>query len=200
MSLELCDELEGGFGWTEHGFLERTSHALEVGGRVLVFDPIDAPGLDGALVALGEPDAVVQLLDRHSRDCASVAARLGVLHLRMELGGREVGQLLPVRRSRWWTEVAFWEPSRRVLVVGDALGSAGYFLAPGERIAVHPLLRLRPPASLRAVARCQAPRHVLFGHGAGIHGEDAALALETALNTARRRLPRLVAGQLRRKR
>ena len=85
MSFGLCDEFEGGFGWTEPGFLERTSHAVEVRGAVLVFDPVDMPGIDERIRALGEPEAVVQLLDRHERDSAAVAARLGVPHLRMEL-------------------------------------------------------------------------------------------------------------------
>jgi hypothetical protein len=68
LSFGLCDEFEGGFGWTEPGFLARTSHALEVDGAVLVFDPLDVPGLDERLRALGRPDAFVQPHDRHARD------------------------------------------------------------------------------------------------------------------------------------
>ena len=197
MSLELCDEFEGSFGWSEPGFMERTSHALEIGGKVFVFDPVDSPGVDGRIAALGEPEAVVQLLDRHDRDCAAFAARLGVPHLRMRAAqGEPRFELLPVAWSRIWKEVAFWEAGRAVLVVGDALGTAGYFTASAERLAVHPFLRLRPP---RALAKLE-PRHVLCGHGAGIHGEEAALAVEEALTTARRRAPRWLAGQVRRKR
>jgi hypothetical protein len=197
VSFELCDELEGGFGWTEAGFLERTSHALELGGRVFVFDPVDVPGIDERIVALGEPEAVVQLLDRHDRDCATVAARLGVPHVRMRAPGPdERFELICVAWNPVWKEVAFWAPGRAALVVGDALGTAGYFPAPGERLGVHPLLRLRPPHALGRLS----PRHVLCGHGAGIHGEEAALVLEEALTTARRRTPRWLAGQVRRKR
>lgn len=197
MSLGLCDEFEGGFGWTESGFLERTSHALEVGGAVLVFDPVDIPGIDERIRELGEPGAVVQLLDRHERDSIAVAARLGVPHLRMELGAaRERGRLVRIVWNRFWKEVAFWEPERRVLVVADALGSVGYFTAPGEAIGVHPLLRLRPPGALRELK----PEHVLCGHGTGMHGREAATVLEEALATARRRLPRLLAGQVKRTR
>jgi hypothetical protein len=197
LTIVLCDEHEGGFGWTEPGYLARTSHALEVDGAVLVFDPIDMPGLDGLIRALGEPDAVVQLLDRHQRGCAVVADRLGVPHLRMEVRGSSArGRLVRIAWNRFWREVAFWEPRRRVLVVGDALGSAGYFTAPGERLGVHPLLRLRPPDGLRGLE----PRHVLCGHGEGIHGEEAALALEEALTTARRRIPAWLAANVRRKR
>ena len=197
MSLELCDELEGGFGWLEPGFMRRTSHALEVEGRVLVFDPVDAPEHDERLRGLGEPVAVVQLLDRHERDCTAVAGRLGVPHLVMRLPeGFEGCELLVVGERRFWREVACWCPGRSVLVVADALGTAPYFTARGERLAVHPFLRLFPPRSLRGLS----PEHVLCGHGEGIHGEEASLALAEALTTARRRLGPWLAGQVRRKR
>jgi hypothetical protein len=197
LSLELCDEFEGGFGWTEPGLLERTSHALEAGGAVLVFDPVDMPGIDERIRALGEPEAVVQLLDRHERNSAAVAARLGVPHLRMELGAHgEGGQLVRIVWNRFWKEVAFWEPDRRVLVVADALGTVGYFTAPGEAIGVHPVLRLRPPRELGELQ----PEHILCGHGAGVHGPAAAAALREALATSRRRLPRALASTLRRRR
>ena len=196
MSFELCDELEGGFGWTEPGFLARTSHALEVEGTVLVFDPVDVPGLDERIRALGEPEAVVQLLDRHERDAAVVASRLGVPHLRMELGGSAAsGRLVQIVWNRFWKEVAFWEPQGRVLVVADALGTVAYFTAPGEAIGVHPVLRLRPPRALGELE----PEHILCGHGAGVHGSAAAPALREALATSRRRLPRALVSSLRRR-
>ena len=196
MRLELCDEFEGGFGWIDPGFLARTSHALEVGGGVLVFDPVDMPGIDERIRALGEPEAVVQLLDRHERDSAAVAARLGVPHLRMELGAQgKRGRLMRIVWNRVWQEVAFWEPERRVLVVGDALGTVGYFTAPGEAIGVHPFLRLRPPRDLGKLE----PEHILCGHGAGVHGPAAAAALCEALVTSRRRLPRALVSGLRRR-
>ena len=166
------------------------------GGAVLVFDPVDMPGIDERIRALGEPEAVVQLLDRHERDSAAVAARLGVPHLRMELdahGG--AGRLVRIVWNRVWKEVAFWEPERRVLVVADALGAVGYFTAPGEAIGVHPLLRLRPPRDLGELE----PEHILCGHGAGVHGPAATVALREALATSRRRLPRALASSLRRR-
>jgi hypothetical protein len=196
LSLELSDALDGGFGWTEPGFLARTSHALEVDGAVLVFDPLDAPGLDERLRALGRPEAVVQLLDRHERDCSLVAERLGVPHLRMRLEtSSSRGELARIVWNRLWKEVAFWEPTRRILVVADALGTVGYFIAPGERLGVHPFLRLRPPRSLAGLE----PEHILCGHGAGVHGPAAAAALHEALATSRRRLPRALASSLRRR-
>jgi hypothetical protein len=195
LSLELCDEFDGGFGWTEPGYLERTSHALEVDGAVLVFDPVDAPGIDERIRSLGRPEAVVQLLDRHERDCERVAERLGIPYLRMRLDSSSRGELVKVVWSRVWKEAAFWEPRRRVLVVADALGSVGYFTSPGEAIGVHPVLRLRPP---RILAELQ-PEHILCGHGAGAHGQGAAAALYEALATSRRRLPGALLGGLRRR-
>jgi glyoxylase-like metal-dependent hydrolase (beta-lactamase superfamily II) len=110
--------------------------------------------------------------------------------------GAERFRLLPVASNLLWKEVAFWEPQRRVLVVGDALGTADYFTAPGQPLGVHPLLRLRPPWALGRLA----PRHLLCGHGPGIHGDEAALALEAALATARRRIPSWLLSQVRKKR
>jgi hypothetical protein len=95
---------------------------------VLVFDPVDDPAIDERIRALGEPVAVIQLLDRHARDCVAIANRLGVPHLEMRLseGTAPGAELLPVAWNRFWREAAFWEPARGILVVGDALGTVGY--------------------------------------------------------------------------
>ena len=173
----------------KHELLRRTSHAVLAGERVWVIDPVDSPGIDGRIHALGEPGGVVQLLDRHKRDCAAVARRLGVaLHVTPFAG--VAGAPFAVRsvsRRRVWREVALWFPHERVLVCGDALGSLGYFRARGEPFGVHPLLRLFPPR--RALGGLE-PQHILFGHGEGFHDPNAAAALEEALDTSRRRLPR----------
>ena len=92
-----------------------------------------------------------------------------------------------------WREAALWWPERHALVVADALGTASYFLAPGERLGVHPLLRLFPP---RALARFE-PEHLLCGHGEGIHGPEATSALRETLRSSRRRTPRWFAGMVR---
>jgi hypothetical protein len=185
--VRFCDEQDFGFGWLdEQDQLRRTSHALVVDGGVWLIDPVAWPEADARARELGEPRGVVQLLDRHERDCAELADRLGVPHHRVptaRIGGAPF-ELLPVLRNRFWRESALWWPARRVLVVADALGTVGYFRAPGEPVGVHPLLRLRPPAALRRVY----PEHVLTGHGAGVH-DDAAHALHRALRTSRRRLP-----------
>ena len=182
------DELEFGFGWiaAEPPFMKRCSHALAAGGRVWVVDPVlDAAALE-RVVALGEPGGVVQLLDRHGRDCAAVAERLGVpLHVVPE--GAPPGapfEVVPLLRNRFWREIALWFPEQRTLAVADAVGTAQYYRAPGERLAVSPLLRMTPP---RRLLRYE-PEHVLVGHGPGIH-DDAAAAIRAAVVGARRQAP-----------
>lgn len=185
-TIRSCDEWEHGAGWIENGFLERCSHALVAGG-VWVVDPVDGDGVEARIRALGEPAGVVQTLDRHGRDCAELARRLAVPHLAVprEPPPGAPFRVLPVLRAPGWREVALWWPSLRTLVVGDALGTATYFRAPGERLAVHPLLRLLPPRRLRRLE----PEHVLCGHGEGLHGAQSSAELARALATARRRLP-----------
>jgi hypothetical protein len=189
------DEWEGGFGWSQDEFMQRTSHALVLEGRVWLIDPIETPELEDRVHALGEPAGVLQLLDRHNRGCAGWAQRLGVPQLRAwETVGDAPFEVLPVRRHRRWHEVALWEPAGRTLICADALGTIAYFCAPGERIGVHPLLRPFPPRALGGVA----PERVLCGHGAGLD-DAAAAAVQEALRTARRRLPAVALRTLRRR-
>ncbi len=193
-SFVFCDEFEAGFGWKAKEKLRRTSHALLSRGEIWIFDPVLwEPALERAR-ELGEPAGVVQLLDRHKRDAAEVAAALGVPHYTApdELPTSPV-EVVPLVDSRFWKEVAAWLPEIQALVVADALGTVGYFRAKGEPIGVHPLLRLRPP---KALGRLE-PRHILCGHGAGVHGEEAPAALREALGTARRRLPRALLSTFR---
>jgi hypothetical protein len=135
---------------------------------------------------------VIQLLDRHARDCVALAQRLGVPHHVVPVGPAPgvPFELLPVVERRFWRESVLWWPGRRILVCGDALGTLGYFRAPGEPLGVHPLLRLTPPRWLAELE----PSHVLCGHGPGVHGAAAAEALRDALAHARRRLPGVLVG------
>ena len=192
---EFCDELAEGFGWIAKEKLRRTSHALKTRGEVWVFDPLLwEPALE-RIRELGEPAGVVQLLDRHERDSAAVAAALGVTHYAVPLQGITSSplEIQPLVRSRFWKEVAVWMPELRTLVVGDALGTVGYFRAPDEPIGVHPLLRMRPPKVLDRYE----PRHIVCGHGRGVHGDEIPEALREALRTARRRLPKAWLGLFR---
>jgi hypothetical protein len=189
--VRVCDEFDGGFGWIEdNGFMRRCAHALVVDGRVWLVDPFDDDGVEERVRAAGEPAGVIQLLDRHNRDCALLAERLGVpLH---RLAAPAPFEAIPLRTPPRWSEIALWWPERRVLVVAEALGTARYYRAGDERLAVHPLLRPWPPSRLRRLA----PERLLVGHGEGILA-DAAPVLVEALTTARRRLPAWLWGGLR---
>jgi hypothetical protein len=198
-----CDETDFGFGWVapQPAFMQRASHALGVDGRVWLVDPVDVSGLEERVRALGEPAGVIQLLDRHERDAPALAGRLGVPLHRVpdRIPGAPFDLIRLVERRRW-QERALWWPERQVLVCADVLGTAPYFLAPGDRLAVHPLLRATPPRALFHMSGGQTPRHVLCGHGEGIHGDEASLALAEAVTTARRRIPRYLIGLMRRRR
>jgi hypothetical protein len=188
MTVRFVDEDESGFGWLEQDErMQRASHALAAGGRVWIVDPVEGEGVDQRIRALGEPAGVIQLLDRHERAGAEFAARFGVpLHVVPEEVAGSPFTFLPVASSRWWREVALWWPEQRTLVCADALGTVPYFRSGDEPAGVHPLLRLRPPATLSGLG----PEHLLVGHGEGLHGPATAAAVDDALRHARRRFPR----------
>jgi hypothetical protein len=187
--IEFCDEFEGSVGWTPvvEDIRRRTSHAVASAGRVWIVDPLDGEGVDERIRGLAEPAGVVQLLDRHTRDCRAFAERFRIPHHVTPFGGVagapfDVVRVLDLPR---WREVALWFPAERVLVCADAVGSASYFRSKGEPVGVHPLLRFWPP---KALARFE-PRQLLLGHGEGLAGDEAAPALRAAIHTARRRIP-----------
>lgn len=204
MEFSIFDETERGFGWiaAEPELLERASHALVADGRVWLVDPVDGVGLEERVGALGEPAGVLQLVDRHPRDCAALARRLGVPHFRVPFAGIPGSpfQARKVLDVPGWREVALWWEAEGVLVCMEALGTATYFLAPGEQLGVHPALRLYQPGALRELAKRLAPRHVLVGHGEGIHGDGTAAALARAVGGARRATPRWLRHHLQRRR
>jgi hypothetical protein len=194
-----CDELPFAFGWIspEPRLLERASHALASDGKVWLVDPLEVDGLDERVTAMGRPAGVIQLLDRHARDGARLAARYGVpLHVTPFDGvPSSPFEVLRVVDLPGWREAGLWWPETRTLVVADALGTVRYFVAAGEALAVHPLLRLLPPRVLRGLE----PEHVLCGHGEGVHGARATPALAEALRSSRRGIPRWLAGLVRRR-
>lgn len=198
LEVRFCDELQDAFGWIVDGELaQRCSHALVAGGRVWLVDPVDGDGVEERLRAAGEPAGVLQLLDRHNRDCRALAARLGVPHhmVPVEPISDAPFEFHVVRHTRRWQEVALWWPARRLLVCAEAIGTIPFFVAPGDRLGVHPLLRLRPPR--RQLASLQ-PDVLLCGHGEGILSGAAPL-LHEALRTSRRRMLPALANGLRRR-
>ena len=166
--------------------MERCSHALTVDGRTWLIDPVDNPRVDTFENVTG----VIQLLDRHNRDCAAIAKRLRVPHHIVPRDPILPFGFIDIRRNRCWNEVALWWDDRRILVCADALGTAAYFRAGDERLGVHPLLRLRPPR------RVVQPAALHCGHRPG-GVDDADTALGEALRTSRRRIPQQVVSAVR---
>jgi hypothetical protein len=190
MVLRSLEEHELGLTWIVDETVARTSHALADDGRVWIVDPVDHPEALERAAALGTPVAVLQLLDRHNRDCEAVAARLGVPHLRLpdELPDSPLRPFTVIDLPGW-RERALWWPRRRALVVAEALGTTPLFTARRAPAGVHLALRLTPPGALRGYA----PEHLLVGHGPGLEGAAASDGVREAFVRSRRDLPRLIA-------
>jgi len=187
MRFRFCDDLgPNGFGWIVDEAMTRTSHALAANGKVWLVDPLDWPEAIDRALALGEPAGVIQLLDRHDRDCAALASRLGVPHVVApdEIPGSPF-TCIPVIRRKRWRESALWWPDTRTLVTADALGTNRFYTGGKASLGVHVFLRLTPPRALGSFE----PEHVLVGHGEGVHGAGTAVSVRDALRTSRRRLP-----------
>ncbi|AHF98884.1 hypothetical protein HALLA_08425 [Halostagnicola larsenii XH-48] len=202
---EVIDRFDGGVGWIAHPDerMRRASHALEIDGNVWVIDPVDADGIDELFAELGTVAGVVTLLDRHKRDAATIANRHGVevylpdwfegvaedIDAPIVRFGAELAdtglEASVMRKSRFWQEVALYNPADGTLVVPESVGGSSYFLTRGERLGVHPVLRAIPP---REQLGGFDPDRVLVGHGSGVL-EDADAALEDALRGSRRRIP-----------
>jgi hypothetical protein len=179
-----------GLTWVVEEPMERAFHALVHERRVWLVDPLDDPGLAEA-TELGEPAAVLQLLDRHNRDCGVVAERLGVPHLRVPdaVPSSPFEAIAAVRRPGW-KETALWWPERGALVVAEALAANPMHTGGTVPVGMHLLLRPWPPRSLRGYR----PEHLLLGHGHGVRGAEAGAAVQTAYSRSRSDLPRVLLG------
>lgn len=179
-----------GISWTlEDEAMTRSWHAIADGDRVWLVDPVDEPGVVERAQELGAVAGVIQLLDRHNRDCAPIAQRLGVPHHRLpEHVPDSPFRATKVVSTPIWKEVALWWPERRALVVAEAIGANATFAVGDAPVGVHMGLRLFPP---RALARYE-PDHLLLGHGGYLGPPKAAPALTDAVHRSRRDVPRLV--------
>jgi hypothetical protein len=177
-----------GVTWEIAESTRRTSHAVLADGRVWLIDPVDQPEAMERVAALGEPAGVLQLIDRHNRDCAAIAARLGVPHLNVPdaVPGAPF-QAVPVLRLRRWRETALWWADKELLVVAEALGTAEVFTTGHGAVGMHPMLRPLPPGALRGFR----PEHLLVGHGPPVHGAAARDGVQWAYAHARGDLARL---------
>src|SRR3954454_11260773 len=128
MKLASLSEFALGLTWQIEEAAMRTSHAVLAGGRVWLVDPVDEPEAMERARALGEPAAVVQLIDRHNRDCAAIAQRLGVPHLAVpdSVPGSPF-RTIPVLRLRRWRESALWWEERELLIVAETIGTNPVF-------------------------------------------------------------------------
>jgi hypothetical protein len=183
-----------GLTWVVDEPMRRASHALVDGDRVWLVDPVEAAEPLERAQALGEIAGVIQLLDRHDRDSAALAARFGVPHLSLPdaVPGTpfDVVKIVDVPK---WRERALWWPERQALVVAEAVGTGPFFKLREQRLGVHPMLRLTPPRALRRFA----PTDLLVGHGGPLHGPETASALSTALDRSRGDLPAMVVSIVR---
>jgi hypothetical protein len=177
-----------GVTWVEQNAMARAAHALVDDRRVWLIDPYENAEAMAAATELGTPAGVVQLLDRHNRDCKTIAQRLGVPLLRLPVDAAGTPfTTIPVISNRAWREVALWWADERALVVTEAVGTAPAF-ALGRRAGVHPMLRPIPPRE--QLSRYQ-PERLFVGHGRPIDsGADAALG--EALAQSRRDIPKLL--------
>jgi hypothetical protein len=189
-STAILEEYEFGASWTQREGVLRGSHALKHDGKVWLIDPVDSPGDVERAIGDGEVVGVIQLLDRHNRDCMSVGERLGVPTHRLpeELPGTPFIAFSVIDRPKW-REVGLWWPEQRALVVAEAIGSGAELAVADTGISIHPLLRLTPPGVLRDYLDAV---HLLPGHGAPIHAEDLGERIQRALDRSRSDIPHLL--------
>jgi hypothetical protein len=193
VEIRALSEFTLGVTWEIAEAARRTSHAIRGDdGRVWLIDPVDHPDAMARVAALGEPAAVLQLIDRHNRDCSAIAARLGVPHLETPAAVPDSPfRFVAVLEMKRWREVALWWAERELLVVAEAIGTAEIFTAGGHgAVGMHPILRPRPPQALRGYR----PEHLLVGHGPPVHGAAARDGIDWAYAYARRDIPRLLAS------
>lgn len=192
--VRIDQRLDFAVSWTVGEPMERSSHALAAGGLVWLVDPVADEAALAAAERLGEVAAVLQLLDRHPRDCASLAERYGVPLLRLpEAVDGAPFIAFPILSVPRWREVGLWWEAESLLVVPESLGTGDYFAIGSGAVGVHPMLRMLPPGK---PLRRYAPERLLCGHGPALHSQAAA-AISQALDRSRPDAPRMALGMAR---
>lgn len=192
IATRLTDRSAIGITWVIDEPMARASHAVVDEGRVWIIDPVDVPEVMGEVAGLGEPAGVIQLLDRHNRDCQTVADRLGVDLLRLpeSIEGSPF-EVIDVVDSPIWKEKALWWQEEQVLVIAEAVGTNRFYRPGSAGAGIHLGLRLTPPKKALA---SYLPQHLLMGHGGPIHGQQATTALQQAMDRSRRDFPAALVG------
>lgn len=204
------DRWSDGRGWMLHPeeAVRRASHAIRGDdGRVWLFDPLDAPGVDDLVAELGEVAGVAVCSNYHARDAGRIARRHDVPVYLPESMTRVAARIdVPVERYGatlgdsgfrvrvrtpipGWRESVAYRPSDGTLYVPDLLGTAPLYRVADERLGMYLFRRPVPPRSLFAGLD---PERILVGHGTGVF-ERADRVLSDALDGARRRFPRALA-------
>ena len=183
-----------GLTWTIEESMGRSSHALRDGDDVWLIDPVDNPVGLGRAENMGNIVGVIQLLDRHGRDCEALANRFDVpLYVNADEIEDSPFDVVQVVNGRKWKETALWWEERQALIVSEAIGTGKMFTG-GHDAGVHLMLRFIPPKKRLGEFE---PEHLLVGHGPPIHGARAAAALQGALERSRRNFPRALVGAFR---
>ncbi len=142
--------------------MSRTAHALLSDGRVWLIDPFEDDVALQTASALGPSAGVLQLLDRHNRDCQTIATRLAVPLLRLpERVPDTPFEVVPVLFRRRWREVALWWPQTRALIIprGDRHSAGVCARPPGGRASdVAPDAAALTALRLRALDAARGPR------------------------------------------
>lgn len=203
VDVRFADGPDGMVTWiaSDPGFMQRASHALVDGARTWLVDPVDHPDVRARLRDLPPVAGVLQLLDRHGRDCAAMAAdlRVPLVVTPRDAVPESPFEVIVVRDGRGWHESALWWPDRQALVVAEAIGTPPYFRSrPDQVMGPHPMMRVRPPRMLMGYPA----RHVLMGHGHPVHRDDAGALVDDCIALARGSSPRwllsLATGSVRR--
>lgn len=194
MSAPTILPFEHGLSWVQDELMQRASHALAVDGQVWLIDPVDDEEAIWQAQTLGEIAGVIQLLDRHPRDCKALAERFGVPHLLLpdDLPVPQL-QVQPVVNSRFWMERAIWWPDTGTLVVAELVGTNAYYALGDGPVGVHPFMRA---LTGKTVGTALPVQHLLTGHGLPVH-EHAAEALRRAYARRLRDLPLVPLGAAR---
>ena len=208
---ERIDEWDRGFGWFAHPEEEgmRTSHAFLFDDGVWIVDPLDAPGIDEPIAALGEVVGVTVCSSMHARDADMFAKRYDVPVYIPEGMGR-VSDRLDAQITRYqddfpdggvtvihrnpfpgFEEANLYHETTRTLYIGDSLGTTPWHTIGDETVGAQAILRLFPPKGLLGIT----PERIFCGHGLGID-TDADCGLEDTVMAGRKRAPRALVSNL----